>query len=230
MNALVSVIIPVYNGERYLAEAIGSAQAQTYRPIEIIVVDDGSTDGTAEVVKPFIPSVHYVYQENGGTGAARNRGIEAAQGDFFAFLDADDLWQPDKLSLQMAAFAADPQADILFGHLQQFFSPDVDESLKEKIACDTAIVPGYLPSAMVVRRDSFFRVGRYETHWKIGQDVSWVMRAMEQGLKMVMIPEVVFRRRIHASNKGITQRAFITQRVRIIKASLDRRRQMGLIT
>ena len=230
MNALVSVIIPVFNGERYLAEAIESALAQTYRPIEIVVVDDGSTDGTAEAVKPFIPPVRYVHQPNGGTGAARNRGIEEARGDFFAFLDADDLWQPEKLALQMAAFEADPKADIVFGHLQQFFSPDVDESLKEKIACDTTIVPGYLPSALVVGRDSFFRVGLYETHWKIGQDVSWVMRAMEQGLKMVMIPEVVFRRRIHSSNKGITQRAFITQRVRIIKASLDRRRKMGLIT
>ena len=229
MQALVSVIIPVYNGERYLAEAIGSALAQSYRPFEIIVIDDGSTDGTGQVVKPFIPPVRYFYQANGGTGAARNRGIQVAQGNFFAFLDADDLWQPDKLSLQMAVFASDPQADVVFGHLQQFFSPDVQDSLKGKIACDTTVMPGYLPSAMVVRREAFFRVGLYETHWKVGQDVSWVMRAMEQGLKMVMVPELVFRRRIHGKNKGITQREFINQRVHILKASPDRRRRMGLI-
>ena len=100
---LVSAIIPVYNCERYLAEAIESVLAQTYRPIGIIVVDDGSTDGSADVAKSFTdPQVRYFYQPNSGQGAARNQGTNLARGSFFTFLDADDLWTDNKLELQLA--------------------------------------------------------------------------------------------------------------------------------
>src|SRR5436305_1029668 len=89
---MISVIIPVYNGERYLGEAIESVLAQSYHWLEIILVDDGSTDGSATVAKQFSPAVQVVRQPNLGAGAARNRGIALAQGEFLAFLDADDLW------------------------------------------------------------------------------------------------------------------------------------------
>jgi len=90
-NSLISVIIPVYNGERYLAEAIESALGQHYRPIEIILVDDGSTDRSAEVAKQVSQSIRYLYQAHGGAGAARNAGVDLAPGEFLAFLDPDDL-------------------------------------------------------------------------------------------------------------------------------------------
>jgi len=102
-NPLISVIIPVYNGERYLAEAIESALAQTWEPVEIIIVDDGSTDGSADVASRFASSVKYDLQPHAGPGAARNRGARLARGDYLAFLDADDLWLKEKLKLQMAA-------------------------------------------------------------------------------------------------------------------------------
>jgi glycosyltransferase involved in cell wall biosynthesis len=226
---LVSVIIPVYNGEKYLAEAIKSVLAQTYRPIEVIVVDDGSTDGSADVAKGFVPFVQCCFQPNGGTGAARNRGIDLARGSFFAFLDADDVWVKDKLTLQMAAFDANPDVDIVFGHVKQFHSPELDESAKNRIRCPAELMPGHLPSAMLIKRNAFFRVGLFETHWQVGQDVSWVLRAMEQRLNVIMLPDLVYMRRLHKNNKGITKRQFITQRVQILKASLDRRRKMGLL-
>ena len=226
---LVSVIIPVYNGEKYLAEAIESVLAQTYRPIEVIVVDDGSTDGSADVAKGFVPFVQYCFQPNGGTGAARNLGIDLALGSFFAFLDADDVWVKDKLTLQMATFDANPDVDIVFGHVQQFHSPELDDSVRNRIRCPAEPMPGHLPSAMLIKRDAFFRVGLFETHWQVGQDVSWVLRAMEQRLDMIMLPDLVYMRRLHKNNKGITKRQFITQRVQILKASLDRRRKMGLL-
>jgi glycosyltransferase involved in cell wall biosynthesis len=226
---VISVIIPVYNGEKYLAEAIESVLAQTYRPIEVIVVDDGSTDGSADVAKDFVPLVQYCFQPNGGTGAARNRGIDLARGSFFAFLDADDILVKDKLTLQMAAFDANPDVDIVFGHVKQFYSPELNESMKNKIRCPAEPMPGSLPYTMLIKRGAFFRVGLFETHWQVGQDVSWVLRATEQRLNMIMLPDLVYMRRLHENNKGITKRQFITQRVQILKASLDRRREMGLL-
>lgn len=97
-SRLISIIIPVYNREHYLAEAIESVLAQTYRPIEIIVVDDGSTDGTADVARRFSETVRYFYQTNSGCGASRNTGIKKGVGSFLSFLDSDDLWVEEKLS------------------------------------------------------------------------------------------------------------------------------------
>jgi len=102
----VAVIIAVYNGERFLAEAIRSALAQTVAPFEIIVVDDGSTDGSAEIARRF--DVRYYYQPNAGVGAARNAGLEMATGSFVAFLDADDRWCVEKLERQLAALSPAP--------------------------------------------------------------------------------------------------------------------------
>ena len=102
-----SVVIPAYNAERFIGEAINSVLGQTYRDFEVIVVDDGSTDKTAEVVKAY-EEVRYLYKENGGTASARNRGIEASRGRYVAFLDADNLWEPAKLEAQMALFEHQP--------------------------------------------------------------------------------------------------------------------------
>ena len=118
-NYSISVIIPVYNCDRYLAQAIESVLAQTYQPMEIIVVDDGSTDNSGAVAKNFGSSVRYYFHDNSGLGATRNRGIELAQGNFLAFIDADDLWVENKLSHQIAAFETNPQLDIVFGLAQQ---------------------------------------------------------------------------------------------------------------
>ena len=106
MNPLISCIIPVYNGQRFLAESLDSIFAQTYRPLEVIVCDDGSTDGTAHVAAEYPQPLVYIHQPNQGSPRARNCGIRAAKGDFLAFLDADDLWRSEKLTRQMARFQA----------------------------------------------------------------------------------------------------------------------------
>jgi glycosyltransferase involved in cell wall biosynthesis len=106
---LVSCIVPVFNGERYLAEALDSVLGQTYRALEVIVVDDGSTDGTPAVVRTFGARVRCVTQPNAGLAAARNRGLAAATAELVAFLDADDLWLPEKIACQMERFRAHPE-------------------------------------------------------------------------------------------------------------------------
>jgi glycosyltransferase involved in cell wall biosynthesis len=224
---LISVIVPVYNCEHYLSEAIESILAQSYHPMEVIVVDDGSTDGTAGVAQQYLPRVRYCYQANEGTGAARNQGIELASGEFLAFLDADDIWFEEKLMRQMAVFQADAQVDLVFGHVKQFYSPELDERIKQEARFHAEVMPAHLPCAMLAKRESFLKVGMFDTSWQVGQDVDWYMRAREQQLKAVMLPDLVYKRRLHATNKGITQRQFGNQRLHQLKASLDRRRKMA---
>lgn len=222
-NPLISIILPVYNGEAYLAEAIESMLNQKYKPIEIIVVDDGSTDKGAEIIKRY-SELKYFFQTNKGTASARNLGIQKANSSFLAFLDQDDLWVEKKLELQVKAFMRNPETDIVFGHIKQFLSPDIDESLKQKIFCPSLPMPGYLPSAMLIKKEAFLKVGLFDSAWQIGEWANWYVRASELKLRIAMLPELVALRRIHANNKGVLQRQSITEYARILKASLDRRR------
>ncbi len=112
----VSAIIPTYNCAAYLVEAIESILAQTYQDVEIIVIDDGSTDNTRQVLEPYQGRIVYLYQENRGESVARNRGIEVAKGEFIAFLDADDLWLPTKLERQVAAMDLYPEAVLAYSY------------------------------------------------------------------------------------------------------------------
>lgn len=225
MNAhhpLVSVIIPAYNRELYLAEAIESVFAQTYRSIELIVIDDGSIDRTAEVAKRY-PIIYY-YQPNGGIGAARNAGIALATGQFIAFLDSDDIWVPDKLTKQMAAFAADPHLEAVFGYAEQFYSPELDESFRARIRCPEQPIAAHIATAMTIERSALCRVGLYDPTLKTGPDMSWYICAIERQLRQLTLPDVVFRRRLHQTNNGMIERHHTNERLHILKAKLDRQR------
>lgn len=219
----VSAIIPVFNGERYLAETIHSVSNQNCSSLEIVVVDDGSTDASARIASRF-RSVKYFYQRNRGTAAALNTGIEQASGDFLSFLDADDLWTHDKTIVQIAAFQTNPNLDIVSGHVQQFFSPDLSEADREKIRFPKELMPGHVIPAMLIKREAFFKVGYFETKWELGAGMSWYLRAMDMGLSLKILPDIVLMRRIHRTNKGITKRQFAKQRAHILKIALDRRR------
>lgn len=227
-HLLVSVIIPVHNCDRYLAEAIDSVLAQTYRPLEIIVVDDGSTDDSAAVAKGY--TLLYEYQPKSGAGAARNRGAVLAQGEFLAFLDADDRWEPDKLHQQMAAFSREPDLDAVFGYVQQFHSPELPEADKARIYCPPQPMAGYSPSAMLLKRKTFFRVGLFETHLQIGEFVSWYARAIEMKIRTALLPDLVAWRRLHQSNTSLRRSQSKPDFARLLKASIDRRRALAIET
>jgi glycosyltransferase involved in cell wall biosynthesis len=222
-NALISVIIPVYNGERYIAEAIESVLSQECPPIEIIVVNDGSTDRTEEVLRSY-PKVQYLYQHRLGASSARNRGIRSSSREFLAFLDADDLWTHDKLRTQTALFRTDPDLDMVFGHVEQFYSPELEESLRGKVQFAPGSMPGYVPGAMLVKKTSFLKVGFFNEEFKIGEFIDWYTRALDYGLKSHLAPGVLLKRRIHDSNTGIKERDSRKDYLRVLKASLDRRR------
>lgn len=221
----ISVIIPVHNGERYLSEAIESVLAQTYHAIEVIVIDDGSTDGSADVAKQHAPRIRCYSQAHSGVSAALNHGIVLSRESFFAFLDADDLWTKDKLKRQMAVINNDPEVDAVFGHVEQFYSPDLEEADRRRIRWHSRIAPGYSTGTMLIRREAFLRVGPFETKWQVGGFIEWYARAIEKGLKTTMLGRVLMRRRLHTSNMGIRER--ITQRdyLHVLKRNIDRRRE-----
>jgi len=223
-NDLVSVIIPVHNGKQYLAEAIESVLGQAYHPIEVIVIDDGSTDGTGQVVKQF-DSVRYHFQSNRGAGDARNRGVNLSQGNFLAFLDADDLWTKDKLTRQMGAFQGDAELDMVFGYVKQFYSRELGDDIKRRLKIPVETLPGLHVGTMLIKRGAFLRVGSFVTNWEIGEFIDWYARAREKDLKTLMLPDVVMRRRIHKTNQGITRAPDRKAYVHVLKAALDRRRK-----
>jgi glycosyltransferase involved in cell wall biosynthesis len=223
---LISVMIGVYNGAPYLAEAIGSVRAQTYRPYELIVVDDGSDDGSGDIARSF-DEVQYIYQPRGGNGAARNRAIEAASGDFFAFLDADDRFVPKKLERQMTALDEDPDLDMVFGHVREFVSPELREEERRGIRPPAPTpLPWTAPNLMLIRRASFERVGGFSTSLRVGVTVDWFARASEAGLRNLVLPEVVLERRLHTQNNGLRERDARSQYLHVLKAAMDRRRAM----
>ncbi len=228
MSELVSVMIGVYNAAPYLGEAIESVLGQDYRPLELIVVDDGSDDGSGEVAQRY-PEVRYVYQANAGNGAARNRAVEIAKGEFFAFLDADDRFTPGKLTRQMRVLLADPELDMVFGHVREFVSPELDAETRKLIrppAPDP--MPWTAPNLMLIRRSSFDRVGPFSTSVRVGVTVDWFARASEAGLRYEILPEVVLERRLHTQNNGLRQRDARAQYLLVLKAAMERRRAAAM--
>jgi len=223
-DAKVSVVIPFFNREQYLADAIGSALAQENVITEVIAVDDGSTDASADAARSFGEPVRYVYQENAGAGAARNKGVELSTGGFLAFLDSDDVWPENRLRWQLRAFSEEPEIDMVFGHVDHFVSPELDESFKRSVKYPEQRMPAYLTGGFLIKRASFDMVGPFDAKWEVGEFIDWYMRAREKGLGSILLPQVVLLRRVHRTNKVLTHRGSYRDYLRIAKASLDRRR------
>ena len=224
MDSLVSVVIPAHNSGPYIVPALDSILVQQHRPVEILVVDDGSTDGTAQRVRGYAPEVRVIEQEQHGHPAARNEGIRAARGEFLGFLDHDDLWSLHKLNLQLAAFECDPALDLVFGHIQNFFTPEMPREERARLAVPLQPLPGLLQGAMLARRRSFDRVGLFSEARSIGDFLDWYGRAMVSRLNIAMLPDTVVYRRIHANNFQRKQRHQHREYLRAVKDLLDRRR------
>lgn len=223
---LISVMITVFNCEQYLAEAIESVLAQTYRPLELIVIDDGSTDASGEIARSYGESLRYEHRENAGFGAARNRAVELASGHLLAFLDADDRFLPEKLDLQWEALAADSELDAVYGHAREFVSPELSTDQRASLRAPFQPSPWPTPNLMLIRREAFLSVGPFSQTLKVGVGVDWYARSIETGLRSLMLPEIVLERRLHLSNNGVRERDSRWQYLHVLKASLDRRRAL----
>ena len=223
LEPLISVVIPVFNGERYLAEAVSSVLGQSpARRLEVLVVDDGSTDGSAAVARSFPSPVRLIEAEHGGLGATRNRGVAAAQGAFLAFLDADDVWMPEKLALQIEHLEAHPLVDMVFALQQNFHSPELTAEERQLSFCPPEPQVAKFAGTLLIRREAFDRVGPFATCWNVGEFLDWYCRAQEHGIGEAVLPQVLLRRRLHCTNLGIQHRG-AQDFVNILRASLKRR-------
>ncbi len=227
-NPTVSVIIPVHNGARYLAEAIESALAQTHPSQEIIVVDDGSTDGSATIAARYGPPVRLTATAHVGAPIARNHAASLATGDWLAFLDADDRWLPEKSAQQLAA-ATRVGETIAFGGVRHFLSPELDASTRQRLYCPPNVEHGPMPSNFFVRRDTFIALGGFDPRWRVGELLDWYGRATDAGYRAVTIPELVLHRRVHTANYSLTAAPQHVDLARIAKRTIDRRRALGLL-
>jgi glycosyltransferase involved in cell wall biosynthesis len=222
----ISVMIPVHNGEAYLGEAIDSVRAQSYRPVEIIVVDDGSDDGSGEVARRHGDAVRYHRQPRGGNGAARNRAVALATGDLFMFLDADDRLAPGALERLAGVLEHDSSLQAVYGHVREFVSTDVDAEALARLRPPADRIAGCLPTNMLIHRDAFLRVGEFATDLRVGVTVDWSARARELGMTTILLDDVLFERRLHAGNNGIREREHRGHYLHVVKAALDRRRAL----
>lgn len=218
----VSVIVPAYNVEQYLREALESVVAQTRAAHEVLVVNDGSTDGTgavADAVASEHPNVRVLHQQNGGPGVARNVAIDAATGEFFSFLDADDAMLPDRLETQVGYLLAHPEADLVIGSVERLAERDVvfdPEFLRhEQIAEEYGA--GINLMAMTARASTFAAIGVFDPSYRLSEDYHWLVRAYTRDLWIALVPRIVGRRRLHETNVSAAVDDVRTQMFRVLR-------------
>lgn len=221
---LISVIIPAYNAATFLAEAIASIQQQAYETLEIIVIDDGSTDGTAEIAKKFNDSIRYVYQENGGPAVARNTGLKLANGEIIAFLDADDLWPENNLEVQLAYFERDPSLEVVMGRYQYLLLESTTDGERKFKEFGEPLV-AVSSCTGLFKKSVFNRLGYFDVSLRQGEDVDLFMRLREAGIAMAAIEPVTLYYRIHGDNITRNRKKNQSLFLQALKKSLDRRRE-----
>lgn len=216
--------MPCHDAGAFIVEAIGSVLAQDYRPLELIVVDDGSTDGSGDLARSFGAPVVVLAQGNQGVAAARNVAIRHAAGEYVAFCDADDVWAPGGLRARIEALEEPPACDYTYGMVQNFLSPEVDEQRARQLDFPREPRSGRIAGSLVVRRAALDRVGEFCTAEVVGEFVDWIGRAADAGLTARAVDRVVLRRRVHGANSTLRSPDAPLRYLRVLKATLDRRR------
>lgn len=217
----VSVILPCFNAEAFVADAIASVAAQTRPPDEIIVVDDGSTDASLRAIKGAGQRVRILEQANRGVAAARNAGIAASSGDVLAFLDADDAWPPDSLELRLAEMER-TGADLVAGRVRQ-----CADGVGLNVPSAGVELVGRLAGAILIRRSAFARVGDFDERLRSAETIDWIARAREVGLREAHCDRLVLFRRVHGTNMMRDHAAGERGQLSVLRAALARRRQLA---
>jgi len=222
--ATISVVIPVADGA-YLREAIESVVSQDRGTFALeLVVIDSSQAGMDHTLEPFGDLVRYEWQAPAGIAAARNRGIELANGELLTFLDSDDLFEPGRLRAQTEALGRDPSLDAVFGLVTEFVQTGLTEDARAALRPAREAFPSHLVWTMLIRRSAFDRIGPFDTSYVVAETVDWYARALSLGLRSAMLDRVVSRRRLHDRNTGVTKWDARDDFVRVAREVLQRRR------
>jgi glycosyltransferase involved in cell wall biosynthesis len=223
---MISIIIPTYNCEKYIGQAVQSLLAQTYKNFEIIVVDDGSTDETKAILEPYMDKIRYVFQINGGESSARNRGLSMAKGNYIAFLDADDIYKPNKLEQQLNVFLKDSSVDIVYNDVEV-----VDENLqytstlnseymyeaKEDFLCMLLvrqIIPG--PASIMLRKKCIDSGIRYPEQYRNAEDYQFIIN-LASHYRFKYLKECLYIYRRHSKNLTNNHSMQLKSEIAIVK-------------
>ncbi len=218
----ISAIIPLYNQGKYIAEALDSIFNQTYPVNEIIVVNDGSTDNSLQVIRSFSDKIILIDKPHSGIQDTVNEGLKKATGDFISFLDADDRWTKTKTEIQLQLLSQNPSVDMLFGCAKRFYMI-VENNIETEKNID--VLPGNTRVGGLFKKDVFEKIAYKTTATNVHEFMDWLNRAKEAGLTFMNHPDIVFERRIHDSNQGVLNKELQRQQYfTSIKAALDRRR------
>jgi glycosyltransferase involved in cell wall biosynthesis len=216
MTSRVSAILPVRNAAEYVHHALSSVFAQDRRPEEVVVVDGGSTDATLAIVAGFA-DVRVVHQTGSGLADARNLGIASTDGDFVAFLDADDRWTPGKTTRQVEWLEAHADVGVVAGMMVRVGGPDADGPP----------VAGMTPGAALIRRDALARVGPFDARHRIGCDTDWLMRSREADLGPVLIDDVVLHKGMRPDSLSRDVDDYRLELLRVARDAVRRREGRG---
>jgi glycosyltransferase involved in cell wall biosynthesis len=220
---LVSVVMAVRDGERFLADAMRSVLAQTWDPLEIVVVDGHSTDATADIARSF-PRTRYLLQPGRGIAEAYNVGIARARGGFVAFLSHDDLWTPDKLTSQMDALLAAPHLGFVVAHARFFLEAGSTAPRSFRAGLLEGDHVAYIMETLLARRQVFDTVGPFDAALSTGEDVDWFTRARDLPVAHAVVPRVLLHKRVHQTNASLNDPATSRILLGVVRRSLARRR------
>jgi glycosyltransferase involved in cell wall biosynthesis len=223
-ESLVSVIMAVRNGERFLRKAIDSVLVQTYRPLEIVFIDGQSTDGTAAIARSY-PEIRYIPQETLGVSNAYNLGVESSRGGLVAFLSHDDTWPPEKLTLQASYLSGHPEVEAVVAHVKFFLEPGCafPSTLRERIL--EGDHPLRIPETLLARRRVFDRVGRFDPTIPVAADMDWFARAADLGITVPVLERVLLYKRIHDRNTSVNSAGNMQDMFDLLRRSSSRKRK-----
>ena len=231
----ITVIIPAYNSGKFISQAVQSVLEQDCAPYEVLVIDDGSTDDTKAVLSQFDKSIKYFYQENRGPSSARNMGINMAKGEYIAFLDADDLWAPGKLEVQLEFLESHRDIGLVFSDIEQFdeekilerpciaeqvFEPGKATQVPLREAFVKLLIKNFIPTnTVMVRRECFKKAGLFDEGLRIVEDRDMWLRIAAH-FKVARIPLVLCKRRLHGSNISGDQERYISSLITVLEKNL----------
>lgn len=223
-NPLVSVIIPVFNGEKYIAEAIESVLNQTYQNYEIIFIDGNSTDKTPIIAQSY-PQIRYFLQNSQGITNGYNEGIDEAKAELITFLSCDDIWTHDKLKIQVNYMIDNPEIQYSVGKVKLF----LEEGNLPPSGFKTELLEGdhigIIPETLMVRKNVFQQVGKFNPEFTVAFDTDWFARCQDAKIPMTIIDKVVLYKRIHNNNVSLNNRNFDQYLLKILRESIHRKRE-----
>lgn len=218
--ANVSVIVPCFNNAKYVREALSSVVEQSVHVFEIIFVDDGSTDGSAEIAASVSPRIRIITRPNGGIGAARNTGMENASGELIAFLDADDIWPERSLEARLTHLT-EGRYDCVFGRLENFVSPELAADKAAALSFPTGEHQARFASSMLVTADLMRKVDGFDETLRVGEMFDLLGRFEAECVKTGFVDALCLRRRIHGSNTTLRHQASRRDYLRALKKVAD---------